>query len=136
MAHANQVDLRPPDAAAPTPIARQHLEPQLAQVHPLDLLLHSINLVRAVVLRQVLHVVCQLRIAVVRQDRVLVRLRAAEAVLGPGHWTFVRFGVGGQNYRRLGVVHEARGDVDVCYAAAVIDTRPQLVAARVLLAGA
>jgi len=78
----------------------------------------------------VFHVVHEAGVLVLRENRVLVSLWAAEPV---GMWTaLVRIRVRRQNYGRLRIVHEARGDA--FHAAATV--RPDHVAARVLLARA
>ena len=98
----------PADAASPTSITGEHLQPQLAQVHPLDLLLHSFYPVRTVVLCQALHVVSEGRVLVFRKNRVLVGLRAGEPVRRCT--ALVRIRVRRQNYRSLGVVDESGAD--------------------------
>ena len=122
---------RPADAASPTSIAGQHLQPQLAQVHPLDLLLHSFYFVRTVVLCQLLHVVCQGRVLVFRKDRVPVSLWAGESVSVCA--ALVRVRVRRQNDGRLRIIDEAGGDA--LHATTTV-IWPYHVAARVLLAGA
>ena len=70
----------PTNATTPTTVAGKHLQPQLAQVHPLDLLLHSFQPIRTVVLCQALHVVSERGVLVLGKNRVAVSVRTGEPI--------------------------------------------------------